>query len=80
MVPKLKSLRCEFCFSFEHSIACFPCPAGFGNDDYERLRKVIVRRGDSVPPYGGRIDLVEDAIETVWVSVIKKVDVHQIAR
>ena len=63
---KVKPLRFEFCFRFEHSISGFLCPTRFGNHNDERLRKVLV-------------DSVEDAIEAVWVGVIEKVDIHWIS-
>ena len=67
MSAELKALRFEFCFRLEHSISSFLRPARFGNDNDERLREVIV-------------DPVDDAIEAIRISVIKKIDVHLVAR
>src|SRR6266571_3815778 len=51
------------------------CSARFRDHNHERLRNAIVRHGESVL---WRIDLIENAIKAVRVSVIEKIDVHWI--
>ena len=67
MLTEREAFLFKFRFRFEHSISRFLCPAGFGNHNDERLRKIVV-------------DLVENAVETIRIGVVQEIDIHWVAR
>ena len=65
MLRKIQTGSFETRFSLQHSVARFFCAAGFRNHDNDCAVQLIV-------------DLVEDAVEAIWISVVEKVNAERI--
>src|SRR2546429_203982 len=67
MFRKIQAGCLEARFRFEHSVARFFCSAGLRNHDDNCLREFTV-------------DLVQHAVESIWIRIVEEVNVQWILR